>query len=220
MKTPFARLWRVEGKKNGNDGMKDILASPTRALVAGLVVSVATLAIAIGYGGTDVRGLVSFLVRWLHIAAAIVWLGMIWFVNFIQLVAVAETDQPGRAAIMKHIVPRVAATFRQASNWTVASGVALLFTSGYLGGKLMFGAPVFVPTMRNALLWTGTLGAMAMYMFVHMMIWPGLRIVLGMEPADTDKIAAARLRVATYARLNLVLAVPVTVAMVAAAHLY
>lgn len=200
--------------------MKDILASPLRALVAGLALSAVMLGIAIGYGGTDVRGLVSFLVRWVHIAAAIVWLGMIWFVNFIQLVAVAESDQPARGAIMKHIVPRVAATFRQASHWTIASGAALLVTSGYLGGSLMFGAPVFVPTMRNALLWAGTLGALAMYMFVHMMIWPSLRIVLGMVPGDADKIAAARVRVATYARWNLVLAVPVTVAMVAAAHLY
>lgn len=200
--------------------MKDILASPVRALVAGLVVSAVLVAMAIGYGGVDARSLVAFLVRWFHIGAAIIWIGMIWFVNFIQLVAVSEADPPGRAAILKHIVPRVAGTFRQASNWTVLSGVVLLVTSGYLGGSLFYGSSVFVPNVRNGLLWAGTLGAMAMYMFVHMMIWPGLRIVLGMEPADTDKIAEARLRVATYARWNLLLAVPVTVAMVAAAHLY
>lgn len=200
--------------------MKDILASPMRAMWTGLCVGAAVLLLATIYGGTDGRGLVSFLVRWLHIVAAIVWLGMIWIVNFIQLVAVAEADQPARGAIMKHIVPRVAVTFRHASHWTIASGVVLLFTTGYLGGSMMFGAPVFVPTMRNAMMWAGTLGAMAMYMFVHMMIWPGLRIVLGIEPADADKIAAARAKVATYARWNLVLAAPVTVAMVAAAHLY
>ena len=149
-----------------------------------------------------------------------IWVGMIWFVNFIQLVAVAEAEPPARAAILKHIVPRVALTFRHASHLTVATGALLLFTGGYLGGSLIYASAVFTPISRNILMWSGTLGALAMYMFVHMMIWPGLRKVLGVEPADTEQIAAARVKVATYARWNLVLAVPVTVAMVAAAHLY
>jgi uncharacterized membrane protein len=59
-----------------------------------------------------------------------------------------------------------------------------------------------------------------MYGFVHMVIWPGLRIVLGQEPADEATVSAARARVAAYARWNLILALPVTVAMIAAAHLY
>ena len=68
-------------------------------------------------------------------------------------------------------------------------------------------------------MWVGTLAAMVMYMFVHMMIWPGLRLVLGIDKGDEATVAAARAKVAVYARWNLVLAVPVTVAMVAAAHL-
>jgi uncharacterized membrane protein len=158
------------------------------------------------------------LLRWLHVAGGIIWLGMVWFVNFIQLVAVAEADQPQRGAIMKLIVPRVAATFRQASHLTVATGVLLMFTSGYLGASLVYSSAVFIPTSRNVLMWAGTLGALAMYMFVHMMIWPGLRIVLGIEKAEADAVAAARAKVAIYARWNLVLSVPVTLAMVAAAH--
>ena len=96
----------------------------------------------------------------------------------------------------------------------------LLVTSGYLLDRLVFASPVYVPPLRNLLLWGGVVAAMAMYMFVHMMIWPGLRKVLGIEQADADQVAAARAKVAVYARWNLILAVPVTVAMVAAAHLY
>ena len=116
--------------------MKDTLASPVRSLVLGLLIALAMLAAWVVASGVDRIGFASFLLRWVHIASAMIWLGMIWFVNFIQLVAVAEAEGPARAGIMKHIVPRVTATFRQASHWTVASGVLLLVTSGYLLDRL------------------------------------------------------------------------------------
>ncbi len=198
--------------------MASWLATPGKALALGAIVAALLLLVALAGTGIDRIGFVAMLLRWLHVVAGIVWLGMVWFVNLIQLVAIAEADQPARGAIMKHIVPRVALTFRHASHLTVATGALLLFTSGYLGGSLLYSSAVFIPTSRNILMWAGTLGALAMYMFVHMMIWPGLRIVLGIDKADADAIAAARAKVATYARWNLVLSVPVTLAMVAAAH--
>ena len=184
------------------------------------LIALAILAIWVVSARVDTLGFTSFLLRWLHIVSAMIWIGMIWFVNFIQLVAVAEAEPPARAAILKHIVPRVALTFRHASHVAIGSGLLLLVTSGYLLDRLMFASPVYIPPLRNLLLWAGVISAFAMYMFVHMMIWPGLRKVLGIESADAEQIAAARAKVATYARWNLVLAVPVTVAMVAAAHLY
>lgn len=198
--------------------MGGLLGTPGKALALGSAAALALLVVALAGSGIDRVGLVAMLVRWLHVGAGIVWLGMVWFVNFIQLAAVAEADQPARGAIMKHIVPRVAATFRHASHLTVVTGAVLLVTSGYLGGSLVYASSVFIPTSRNILMWVGVLAAMAMYMFVHMFIWPGLRLVLGIEKGTADEVAAARAKVATYARWNLVLSVPVTLAMVAAAH--
>ena len=198
--------------------MGGLLGTPGKALALGTAAAVVLLVVALAASGIDRVGLIAVLLRWLHVGAGIVWLGMVWFVNLIQLVAVAEADQPARGAIMKHIVPRVALTFRQASHLTVVTGALLLFTSGYLGGSLVYSSAVFIPTSRNILMWAGVLAAMAMYMFVHMMIWPGLRLELGIETGTPEQIAAARAKVATYARWNLVLSVPVTLAMVAAAH--
>jgi uncharacterized membrane protein len=198
--------------------MSGLLGSPGKALAFGTAAALVLLVVALTGSGIDGVGLVALLVRWLHIGAAIVWLGMVWFVNFIQLVAVAEADQPARGAIMKHIVPRVAATFRHASHLTVVTGAVLLVTSGYVGSSLVYASAVFIPTSRNILMWVGVLAAMAMYMFVHMFIWPGLRLVLGIEKGTAEEVAAARAKVATYARWNLVLSVPVTLAMVAASH--
>ena len=77
-----------------------------------------------------------------------------------------------------------------------------------------------MPPSRAWLLGSGVLGGLAMWMFVHMYIWPNMQVVLGLRPGDADAKARARASVVMFARLNLILAVPVTLAMVAAAHLY
>jgi uncharacterized membrane protein len=199
--------------------MKAILASPGKSLAFGGAIALAILIGWLAAAGADTIGFVSFLLRSVHVLAAMIWVGMIWFVNFVQMQAIAEADENGRAVLMQRVVPRVAMTFRHASHLTVASGVLLLVTTGYLFNWLLFPAEVFVPPMRNLLLWSGALGGLAMWVFVNVLIWPSLKVVLGATPAEAGVKAQARERIATFARLNLVLTVPVTLVMVAAAHL-
>ena len=200
--------------------MDDILKNPVKSLVVGLVISLVILIAWVALAGVDRIGLISFLLRWMHVFAAIIWVGMIWFVNFIQLAALRDADDAGKAAIHKHIVPKVAMTFRHTSHAVLLTGVLLLITSGYLLDRLVFTSAVYVPPLRNALLWGGTLAGIAMWAFVHFKIWPNIKIVLGETAGDTDAKARARDTVRIYARLNLILAVPVTFVMIAAAHLY
>jgi len=199
--------------------MQAILASSGRTLVLAGAVSLAILIGWLAAEGVDGIGLLSFLLRFAHVMGAVIWLGMIWFVNFIQLNALAEADEQGRAVLMKSIVPRVAKTFRHASHLTVASGVLLLITSGYMLGSLVYATEVHMPPPRNVLLWSGVLGGGAMWAIVNLMIWPSLAVILG-QTADAGAKAAARARIAMLARINLALSVPVTFVMVAAAHLY
>jgi uncharacterized membrane protein len=196
-----------------------LLRHPSGALWAGFAIAGVIFGLWYSASFSDLLGLASFLLRFVHIGAAMLWVGMIWFVNFIQLVALKETDDPGRAAIMRSIVPRVAGVFRAASHVVVGSGAGLLLTTGYLFDRWVFPSAVYIPSVRGAMMWAGTLAAIAMWALVHMVIWPNLRVILDNsdEPAA---VAAARERVLLAARLNLVLAVPVTFAMVAAAHLY
>ena len=159
--------------------MNNVLASPAKSLTLSLLIVVAIIAVWIAMSGVDTIGFTSFLLRAVHVVSAMIWVGMIWFVNFIQLLAVGEADAAGRPAIMKHIVPRVAFTFRHASHLTILSGILLLTTTGYLLDRVVFSSAVYIPPLRNLLLWGAAIGALAMYGFVHMVIWPGLRIVLG-----------------------------------------
>lgn len=200
--------------------MQPLFASPRAALLAGIAVAAAVLIVWLATAGADALGLFSFLVRLAHVLAAMVWIGLVVFVNFVQLVALQSADEGAREFLHKAIVPNVAWWFRHASTLAVVSGAILLVTTGYLLPNLIYGAGVYVPASRAWLMGSGILGGLAMWMFVHMYIWPNMQVVLGLRPGDADAKARARLRVVNFARLNLVLAVPVTLAMVAAAHLY
>ncbi len=200
--------------------MNAITASAGRALAAGAALTLVILIMWLSLAGADPLGFASFFLRWIHVGAGILWVGMIWFVNFIQLAAMQQADDAGRRTMMSAIVPKVAHSFRHASHLTLVTGLLLLVTTGYLFDALVFSMPVYVPTARAALLWAGVAGGVVMWAFVHFIIWPNLRIVLGDTPADANAKGRARDEVRTYARLNLVLAVPVTFAMVAAPQLY
>lgn len=200
--------------------MDAVTRSAGRSLIAGALLTALILALWVGLAGVDALGFVTFVLRWVHVLSAMLWVGLIWFVNFIQLAALREADEAGKRTLLSAIVPRVAHTFRHGSHLTLISGLALLVTSGYLLDWAVFSTPVYVPPLRNLLLWSGTAGGFLMWAFVHFIIWPNLRLVLGQVPADPSAVEHARMRIRTYARLNLVLALPVTFVMVAAPHLY
>lgn len=203
--------------------MKRILSSGPAALMAGLflagLILILFLALWLLDWGLDGIGFISLLLRWVHILAGIIWIGMIWFVNFVQLAAVEKADEAGRSALHKLVVPRVALMYRHASHLTVISGALLLVTTGYVLDRWVFLSAVYIPPLRSSLLWIGAAGGLVMWIFVHFMIRPNLQIVLA-EQSDAAAQERARGQVRTYARLNLVLAIPVTLAMVAATHLY
>ena len=200
--------------------MQSIIDNPRAALGAGLVLTTLLLLGWLVTAGADGLALLGFLVRLVHVLASMIWIGSVFFVNFVQLVVLQTADEPSRSFLHKAVVPKVAWWFRHASTTVVASGVLLLILAGYLLPSLVYGTSVYVPPARAILLWGGVIGGLAMWMFVHMYIWPSMQVVLGMRHGDDDAKARARARVVLFARLNLVLSLPVVFAMVAAAHLY
>lgn len=194
-----------------------MLSSARNALLIGTAATVVLLAVWLVTAGADRGVLIAFLVRALHVLGAIVWVGMIVFVNLIQIPALAAADDAGRRTLLQHVVPKVAAMFSHASHLVLLTGLSLLVSAGYLSRA---SAGQGLPPIRHAMLWLAVLGGLAMWAIVHLRIRPALRIVLGGEgiaPADRQ---AARERVHLWARANLALSVPVTVLMVAAPHLY
>ncbi len=186
----------------------ELLKSPTTTIAAGAVAILALLASSILGGHLDLSDASGLIVRWLHIVSSMVWVGLIVFVNVIQFNALSSASEADGAAIMRHIVPRTAETFRHAGNVTIVTGAILLIAVGYLSR-----AP------QHALwMWLGSIGGLAMLAFVHARISPSLRIVLDTGMTDAASKAEARETVRFYARMNLLLAGPVTFAMIASAH--
>jgi hypothetical protein len=199
--------------------MKSLLAEPLRAFLVGCAIAALGLVIWMADGSEDDLGLISFLSRLVHVGAAMLWIGMIWFVNFIQLIALREMDEAGQSMLLTHIVPRVTRLFSVASHVVLASGAVLLLTTGYLFDRWVFPSSVYIPSSRVFMLWTGAFAGLAMWLLVHVVIRPGIAVLLDPTRSSAE-VAEARQRVAMAARINLVLAAPVTFAMVAAAHLY
>lgn len=200
--------------------MKAVLLSPDRAFAAGAVLAGILFLLYLGLGGSLDHAFGAFVLRWVHVVAAIIWVGLIWFVNFVQLPALAALDDSGRATVMSAIAPNVAWWFRHAATVTVAAGLLLAFANGYALDALTLGAVSGFAVPKHIMLGIGMWLGLAMWGLVWFVIWPNLKKVLGPTPVDAVAKQRAREKVRAFARKNLVLSIPVTFAMVAAQNLF
>src|SRR5271165_5227460 len=150
------------------------------------------------------------LARWLHFMAGIMWIGLLYYFNFVQVAALKAATADGTAAgITKHVAPRALLYFRWAAVVTWLAGAALLgnqFVSAFTlqGGLAGIGVGA----------WLGTI----MLFNVWGLIWPNQKKILGLVPATDEEKAAAR-KVALYAsRINFLLSIPMLMCMIGPSH--
>jgi len=140
------------------------------------------------------------LARWLHFLAGVMWIGLLYYFNFVQVAALKAATADGTAAgITKHVAPRALLYFRWAAVVTWIAGAALLgnqFLNAFTLSKGMAGIGVGA--------WLGTI----MLFNVWVLIWPNQQKILGLKPATDEEKATAR-RVAFLAsRTNVMLSIP------------
>jgi uncharacterized membrane protein len=151
--------------------------------------------------------------RWIHITSGILWVGMLYYFNFVQVpalgAAAADKDGPGPAAIMKYIAPRALFWFRWASIATWLAGAALLGPNFVKAFTLQDG---FVNIGLGA--WLGTIMLFNVWHF----IWPNQKKLLGLKPATDEQKAKAK-KIALFAsRTNVALSIPLIYFMGSQAH--
>jgi uncharacterized membrane protein len=151
--------------------------------------------------------------RWLHILAGVMWIGLLYYFNFVQVDALkaAAADNTG-AGITKHVAPRALLYFRWAAVVTWLAGATLL--GSHFHEAFLFLKPAYYPIGVGA--WLGTI----MLFNVWVLIWPNQQKILGLVSATDAEKAKAR-RVAFLAsRTNTALSMPMLFFMAASGGVF
>ena len=158
-----------------------------------------------------------FLLRWLHFLAGITWIGLLYYLNFVQTPFFAETDAPVRSGAQQKLLPRVMWWFRWGAMITFLSG--LIHFLHYWFGKRGIGDPGTWVILLGGLLGT------VMWANVWFVIWPRQKIVIqnaldtaAGKPAN-PAMAAIAARAGLASRTNVVFSIPMLFLMGAASHL-
>jgi uncharacterized membrane protein len=151
----------------------------------------------------------TFLVRWLHIMTGVMWMGLLWYLNFVQTPTVPKIEPAEhRAAITKFIAPNVLFWFRYSALATVIFGLLLAWMKDYLIQALTFQRPAYV-------IGIGIWLALIMAFNVWFIIWPNQQKILGLVEASADEKAAAGRLAGMTSRINTMLSIPMLYCMVA-----
>lgn len=153
--------------------------------------------------------------RWAHVFSGILWIGLLYYFNFVQIRKMPDVPAELKPAVSKYIAPEALFWFRWGALATVVFGFLIAIQRGYLGEVLSFGlVGGFEGTDRPyALLGIGAWLAVIMFLNVWGIIWPNQKIALGIKEADADaKAKAARIAMLA-SRTNLLLSIPMLVSM-------
>ncbi len=162
----------------------------------------------------------AFVLRYLHVLAGIMWIGILYYFNFVQIPNMPNIPDEQKPAIGKVIAPAALWWFRWGAMITIISGLLLAAANGYLVEAITFGASegfaVEKHTMIGIGMWLGTI----MWFNVWFVIWPNQKRALGIVDADADTKAASARTAMLFSRTNTMLSVPMLFSMVAAQNLY
>jgi uncharacterized membrane protein len=151
--------------------------------------------------------------RWVHVMAGVLWLGLLYYFNFVQADAMKAAQADGTAAgISKHVAPRALFYFRWAAVVTLLAGLMMLGPK--VDDAFLFKDRAYIPIGVGA--WLGTI----MFFNVWAIIWPNQKKILGLAAATEDEKARAR-RVAFLAsRVNMMLSMPMLFFMTGSGGLF
>ena len=187
--------------------MGAIFQSLGRTVAAGVVL-VIVLILAAGSGIHYDHAWGAFVMRWLHVISGVMWVGLLWYFNFVQIPSMQKIPDEQKPAIGKVIAPSALFWFRWAALSTVVTGLLLAGMNGYIGTLLTFARPFTAIAIG---MWLGLIMAFN----VWFIIWPNQKKALGIVAVEPEaKAKAARLAMLT-SRANTMLSIPMLYCMVA-----
>lgn len=147
------------------------------------------------------------LLRWLHTFVGIVWIGLLYYFNFVQIPTMPTVPAELKPGVSKYIAPKALFFFRWAAALTVLFGLAIAGGTKYLMPALMLQEPY---TLIGVGMWLGLIMAFN----VWFLIWPNQKIALGIVDGTADEKAKAGKTAMIFSRTNFVLSFPMLYAMI------
>jgi uncharacterized membrane protein len=200
--------------------MTSILQSLSKTIHISLALSVLLfIGLYIGNDGFDFDLIFwSWLFRYIHVIVAIMWIGLLWYFNFVQIPNMAKIPDEQKPAIGKVIAPAALFWFRWAALFTVISGLILAYLNGYVHQALILG--IGSGGGKVAAIGIGMWLGLIMAFNVWFVIWPNQKRALGIVECDPDLKAKSAKTAMLFSRTNTLLSLPMLLTMVVAQNLY
>ena len=160
----------------------------------------------------------SWLFRYLHVLAGVMWIGLLWYLNFVQIPSMPKIPDEQKPAIGKVIAPAALFWFRWGAMATIITGLLVAHLNGYLIQAITIGLidGVAKHTAIGIGMWLGTI----MFINVWFVIWPNQKRALGIVEADADTKAASARTAMLFSRTNTLLSIPMLFAMASAQNIW
>lgn len=153
--------------------------------------------------------------RWIHVFFGILWIGLLYYFNFVQIRKMPDIPAELKPAVSKYIAPEALFWFRWAALFTLLAGLILAWLRGtdYLIDTLTLGLTAEVDPGRFTLFGASVWLAVIMFLNVWLFIWPNQKRALGIVPADDETKARSARTAMLFSRTNLLLSLPMLVGM-------
>ena len=160
----------------------------------------------------------SWVARYTHVVVGIMWIGLLWYFNFVQIPNMTKIPDEQKPAIGKVIAPAALFYFRWAAAFTILSGLILAGLNGYLHDAMTLSIGSGIPkhTAIGIGMWLG----IVMAFNVWFVIWPNQKRALGIVECEPELKAKSARTAMLFSRTNTLLSLPMLLTMVAAQNLY
>ena len=160
----------------------------------------------------------SWVARYIHVVVGIMWIGLLWYFNFVQIPNMGKIPDEQKPAVSKVIAPAALFYFRWAAAFTIISGLILAWLNGYLHDAMTLSIGSGIPkhTAIGIGMWLGIIMAYN----VWFVIWPNQKRALGIVECEPELKAKSAKTAMLFSRTNTLLSIPMLLTMVASQNLY
>ena len=182
-------------------------------LLTGLVLAIVLIVLFTGWTGENPEAIANAVLRWLHLFFGVLWIGLLYYLNFVQVPTMPKVPAELKKGVTGYIAPSVLFFFRWGAALTVLTGLSIAFHNGYGAQALTFqGTGADGINLIGIGMWL----AIIMASNVWFVIWPAQKKILGLVEASDEAKAKAAPVALIASRLNVLLSLPMAYAMVSA----